>query len=144
MVVDVLRALATVGTGLVAGVFFAFSVSIMTGLRSLPLPQGAAAMRAINVAILNPLFLAVFAGTALVSAALVIAVVVTGGPAGAAIGAGVYLLGALGVTAAVNVPMNIALAATDRVWEHYLVRWSRWNHVRMISATAAVALLVVG
>lgn len=144
MLVDVLRMLATLGCGLVAGLFLAFSVSVMGGLRRLPVEQGAAAMREINVVILNPLFLGLFLGTALASATLLVAVVVTGGPAAAAIGAGLYLLGAVAVTAAVNVPMNNALAAADSVavWERYLVRWTRWNHVRTLATTAAAALLV--
>ena len=145
MVVEVLRVLAAVGSGLMAGVFLAFSVSVMAGLGRLPPSEGAGAMRAINVAILNPLFLAVYVGTALVGAALVVAVAVTGGPAVAAVGAGLYL-GAFGVTTVVNVPMNNALAAagSDGVWENYLVRWTRWNHLRTAASTAALALLVVG
>jgi uncharacterized membrane protein len=142
MVVEVLRVLAAVGSGLMAGLFLAFSVSVMGGLGRLPAAHGAAAMRAINVAILNPLFLAVFAGTAVVCAALVVAVAVTGGPAVAAIGAGLYVVGAVGVTAAVNVPMNNALADSDAVWERYLMRWTRWNHLRTLASTAALTLLV--
>ncbi|WP_300017866.1 anthrone oxygenase family protein [Pseudonocardia sp.] len=137
-----LQALAAVGSGLVAGLFLAFSVSVMPGLRGLPAGQGAAAMRAFNDAILNPVFLALFAGTALVSAALVVAVGVTGGSAGAAVGAALYLGGAIGVTAAVNVPMNIALAADEPAWERYLVRWTRWNHVRALVTAVATAFLV--
>jgi uncharacterized membrane protein len=144
MVVDVLRVLAAVGSGLVAGLFFAFSVSVMAALRSLPAPDGAAAMRAINVAILNPLFLAVFVGTALLCVALVVAVAVTGGSAATAAGAGLYVVGAIGVTVVVHVPMNTALADSDALWERYVVRWTRWNHVRTLAAAAALVLLVVG
>ena len=46
-------------------------------------------------------------------AALLVAVTVTGGPVLVAVAAGVHLVGAIGVTAAVNVPMNDALARSD-------------------------------
>lgn len=42
---------------LVAGVFFAFSNFVMEALARLPAEQGAAAMREINVVVLNPGFL---------------------------------------------------------------------------------------
>lgn len=138
-----LSMLTTVGCGLMAGLFLAFSASVLIGLRRLPPDHGAAAMQAINVAILNPVFLTVFVGTALLSVALIVAVAVTGGPAAAAIGAGLYLGGAVGVTAVANVPLNDALATEGaEVWERYLVRWTRWNHVRTLASTVALVTLV--
>jgi uncharacterized membrane protein len=56
--------ICAIGCGLIAGVFFAFSVSVMIALRRISAPCGIAAMQAINVAIINPLFLGVFLGTA--------------------------------------------------------------------------------
>lgn len=144
----VLQAVAGVGCGLVAGLLFAFSAGIMTALGRLPAERGAAAMQAINVAVLNPLFLGVFLGSAAVCAALVVATAVTGAPAGPAIGAGMFLVGTLGVTVAVNVPMNGALATVDAgtaagsaVWARYRVRWTRWNHVRTVAAVGATVVL---
>jgi hypothetical protein len=58
---------AVIGAGLNAGLFFIFSVCIMGALARLPAEQGIAAMQAINVVILNPLFLLVFMGTAVLS-----------------------------------------------------------------------------
>ena len=55
---------AALGSGLMAGLFFVFSNSVMKALAALPPDKGIAAMQAINVAIVNPLFLAVFLGTA--------------------------------------------------------------------------------
>jgi len=55
---------AALGCGLMAGLFFAFSVSVMKALARLPPAEGIAAMQSINVAILNPLFGAAFFGTA--------------------------------------------------------------------------------
>ncbi|HLL90834.1 MAG TPA: hypothetical protein VK324_16150 [Tepidisphaeraceae bacterium] len=55
---------AALGSGLMAGVFFAFSAFVMRALGRLPAGEAVAAMRAINVAVINPLFLGVFLGTA--------------------------------------------------------------------------------
>ena len=52
---------AVVGSGLVTGVLFAFSLVVMRALREMPPATGMAAMQRINVLILTPLFL----GTAL-------------------------------------------------------------------------------
>jgi uncharacterized membrane protein len=143
MIVEVLRVAAAVGCGLVAGLLFAFSAGVMTALGRLPGEAGADAMRAVNTAVLNPLFLGVFTGSALACAALLVAVAATGGPVLAAVAAGVHLVGAAGVTAAVNVPMNDALAARTLDWASYRRRWTVWNHVRTAAATLATALLVL-
>jgi uncharacterized membrane protein len=58
-----LTLLAALGCGLMAGIFFAFSAFVMKALSRLPASEGMAAMQAINVAILNPLFFVVFFGT---------------------------------------------------------------------------------
>ena len=59
-----LTLVAALGCGLMAGLFFAFSVSVMKALARLPSAEGIAAMQSINVAIINPVFLAAFFGTA--------------------------------------------------------------------------------
>ena len=51
------------GSGLVAGVFFAFSSFVMRALGRLPESDGIAAMKAINVTVLNPGFFLAFFGT---------------------------------------------------------------------------------
>jgi uncharacterized membrane protein len=64
------------------------------------------------------------------------------------IGGLLYDLGTVGVTMVCNVPRNNALAsmraASDegaRVWADYLITWTRWNHVRTVTALAASATL---
>ena len=59
--------LAALGSGLMAGLFFIFSVFIMAALGRLPPASGIAAMQSINVIILNGMFLSVFMGTALLA-----------------------------------------------------------------------------
>ncbi|MFF9677841.1 hypothetical protein ACF1GS_40220, partial [Streptomyces eurythermus] len=58
----VLTALGVLGTGLVAGVFCAFSTFVMKGLAALTPVRGVAAMQAVNVAAVRPPFMAVFLG----------------------------------------------------------------------------------
>lgn len=144
MIVEVLRVVAGTGCGLVAGLLFAFSAGVLTGLGRLPGDDGAAAMRAVNSAVLNPLFLGVFLGTGVACAALVVAVVMTGGPALLVVGGALYPAGVLAVTAAVNVPMNEALAAGGLGWARYRMRWARWNHLRTAAGTVALVLLLAG
>jgi uncharacterized membrane protein len=55
---------AALGSGLIAGFFFAFSVVTMKALSRLPPEQGIAAMQSINVVVLNPWFFTAFFGTA--------------------------------------------------------------------------------
>src|SRR5687767_991787 len=62
--------LLALGSGLIGGVFFAFSSFIMKALSRLPPAHGAAAMNAIDTTILKSLFMPIFAGTALASLAL--------------------------------------------------------------------------
>ncbi|MER6166888.1 DUF1772 domain-containing protein [Streptomyces violaceorubidus] len=149
----VLTVLGVLGTGVMAGVFCAFSTFVVRGLAALPPAQGIAAMNAINRAAVRPAFMSVFLGTAVL--AVVIAVVTSvRWPQDAAVelllGSGLYLVGAFAVTAAANVPRNDTLLrldpgsakAADR-WTAYVREWTSWNHVRTgASAAAAVAYVL--
>lgn len=152
-VLTVLTVLGIVGCGLVAGVFFAFSTSVMPGLARLPKPAAALAMQQTNRAILNPLFLSVFVATVPVCAALVAIALATGasGTFWLVTGAVLHVVGGFVLTTAVNVPMNNRLDATDpdsaegaEIWTEYLSRWTAWNHVRAVASTLAAASLAIG
>jgi uncharacterized membrane protein len=58
------------GCGLMAGLYFAFSVFIMSALDRLGPAAGAAAMNSINAVILRSLFMPIFLLTSLASLAL--------------------------------------------------------------------------
>ena len=145
---------AALGSGLVAGIFFAFSNFVMKALARVPPAQGVAAMQSINVVVLNRWFFAVFFGTAVCCLALAITSFVRWQRPGAGYllaGSLLYLVGTIIVTIACNVPLNDALAAVDpssadagRVWTDYLKKWTAWNHLRTGAALAAAALFIVG
>jgi len=151
--VQALTFITALGSGLLGGLFFVFSVCIMTALGRLSPPNGIAAMQSINVTILNGTFLTVFLGTALACAALILASFLSWTPSGSMLalaGSLAFLVGITGVTMVFNVPMNNALDAVRpdspegaAVWQDYLSRWTMWNHVRTIAGLGASALLMV-
>ncbi|NVJ21939.1 MULTISPECIES: DUF1772 domain-containing protein [Myxococcus] len=142
---------AVLGCGLMAGVFFAFSTFVMSGLTKLPAARGIAAMQAINVSAVSGLFIAAFIGTALACAGLVVLSVGTWRePVSFArvLGGAAFLLGGFAVTAAFNVPRNDALATLNPdsadaavAWARYASGWTAWNHVRTVACLAATVLL---
>ncbi|MEU6280568.1 hypothetical protein [Streptomyces sp. NPDC047028] len=85
-------------TGVMAGVFCAFSTLVMSGLAGLPPAQGVAAMSSVNLVAPRPAFMCVFLGTAVVSVmiAVVTFVVWPGeGKAALLVGSALYLFGSL-------------------------------------------------
>ncbi|MFC9908355.1 DUF1772 domain-containing protein [Streptomyces sp. NPDC127197] len=150
----VLTALGVLGTGLVAGVFCAFSTFVMRGLAALPPAQGVAAMKAINVTAVQPAFMIVFLGSALLCAVIAVVTLVVWPDEGAVellLGSALYLIGSFGVTVLANVPRNNALLKLDAgtpeaaaYWPTYVREWTAWNHVRMIASAAAAVLYVLG
>jgi len=148
--------LVCIGAGLVGGVFFAFSTFVMKALAQLPEAQGIAAMQRINAVVLNPAFLFVLVGTAVLAAICVLAGFFPWRTARSLwlLAAGLsYLVGAFAVTAAFNVPRNERLARLEAespqaaaYWPIYVREWLRWNHVRttasLLSAACAAAALI--
>ena len=144
--------LAAIGSGLMAGLFFTFSNSVMPALARMPGPQGITAMNHVNTVIQNPLFFASFFGTALISLFLLVGALLGWTPARGWVAAGAlfYLVGCIVITVGVNVPMNNALAAVSTVtkegadlWATYLDRWVYWNNIRAIACTAALMAFIV-
>jgi uncharacterized membrane protein len=146
---QVLTAGTALGCGLAAGVFFAFSSFVMSGLDRLPAGEAIAAMQSINVTAVRPLFMTALFGTAAACIPLIVigfrhrqervGVLLL-------IGAGLYLLGTIGLTMGYHVPRNDALALLDpkrpdsaAAWHDYVVAWTRANHVRSVAALGAAA-----
>ena len=140
---------AILGSGLIAGVFFAFSTFVMKALSRLTAEEGIRAMQSINITVLNLWFLGVFLGTAVVCVVLLTWSLFRWNQTGSGYliaGSTFYLLGCLMVTGIFNVPKNEVLAKIDAsdansvsLWHNYVIEWTNWNHVRTIaSALAAV------
>ena len=144
---------AAVGSGLMGGLFFVFSVAVMKALSSIPANQGMAAMQAINRVIVNPLFLSVFMGTAAACGILagMSFMQIRSVPAICILVASLsYLAGTIFVTAVFNVPKNNALdlitpdnPAIASLWSDYIASWTAWNHVRTLSCLGAASLFTV-
>lgn len=140
------------GAALVGGVFFGFSSFIMAGLGRLAPEQGASAMNSINVTVINPGFMTALFGTGLLC--LIAAAMALGSPGsldGKLILAAalLYVIGCDGVTMALNVPLNNALARAPvgtpegvALWTRYLKDWTFWNSVRTAASFAAAILFV--
>lgn len=143
----ILTLIAALGSGLIAGVFFAFSSFVMKALAQLPAADGIAAMQSINVVVLNRWFLGVFLGTAVLSVLAAAAAVLMWQRSDAVLmlaGGVLYLAGCFFVTIAFNVPRNEVLAklssenpGSAEVWSRYVLEWTWWNHVRTVGSLAA-------
>jgi uncharacterized membrane protein len=152
-VADVATVVAAVGCGLMAGIFFAFSVFLMAAFDRLAPSAAIAAMQSINRTILTPLFLLVFLGSGVacvVATATAFAEPDHAGRAALVAATACYLVGVLAVTSTASVPRNVALDALDpaapdaaSAWTTYRRPWTAWNHVRTLASIAAAVLLVV-
>ena len=150
----ILKLLTALGCGLMAGVFFAFSVFVMSALARLQPAQGIAAMQSINITAISPLFMTVLFGTAVACIFLTISALSNWHQPRSIyllVGSLLYLIGTVLVTIAFNVPLNDALAKVEpnstsgaSLWASYLTTWTNWNHVRTISALAAATALTLG
>ncbi|HUQ54597.1 DUF1772 domain-containing protein [Lentzea sp.] len=129
--------IAATASGLMTGLFFAFSAAVMPGLADLTPEHARAAMHRINVRIQNPLFLLVFLGNAVLCGVEVFQ--------GRVVGGLLYIIGAFLLTMVVNVPMNNRLERTDDFyWPEYLRKWTLWNHVRGLACLGSTVTLMLG
>lgn len=146
---------AVILTGLSAGLFYAWSVSVIPGTRRIPDLTYLETMQSINRAILNPAFFLIFFGSVLLlgisgiyeynANKLVFGFIVS-----AAI---TYLVGTFGVTAFGNVPLNNQLDAIrtadlgiDKMAEFrefYETKWNRLHTMRTLFAVLSFVLVVI-
>ncbi|MFI8263550.1 MULTISPECIES: DUF1772 domain-containing protein [unclassified Streptomyces] len=152
-IATVLLMVSTVLVGLMAGLFFAFDVSVMPGLARGDERTYVTAMQNMNAAIDgNGLFGTVFVVALLASVASA-AVELRRGRRGVAVWVGaaaVLYLAVLVITFAVNIPLNNELAdAGDAgrltgfsVVERFEGTWAATNIVRTVCSTAALTALV--
>jgi uncharacterized membrane protein len=141
---------AELTSALQAGTYYAFSISVLPGLRLGDPRVFVATMQQINVAIINQWFMASFLGAPLL-AAVGIALHLGGRPGlGLTIAAFVFALATAVITMALNVPLNNALmvagdptaiADPAAVVARFDAPWMRWNTIRAITSTVAVGCL---
>jgi uncharacterized membrane protein len=140
-------------TGLVAGLFYAWSCSVMLGFARLKDREFVSVMQKTNRAILNPVFFASFLGAPIM---LPISAFLSYGAArfwfvlAATV---IFTTGTFGVTMFGNVPLNNILdrfdpeTATDeeisRQRANFERRWNHLNTIRAVSSTLALILLII-
>jgi len=145
-------ALAALGFGVMAGIYFTFSTFVMKALVVIPAERGVAAMQSINEVIVASPFLPLFFATSLAGVGIAGWSLTRWGEPGAwalVVGGLVYVVGMFVTTVAFNVPLNDALAALDpssleaaSFWPDYVHRWTRWNHVRTLASALASGLFI--
>ncbi|WP_436489434.1 DUF1772 domain-containing protein [Chitinophaga sp. ARDCPP14] len=149
-------ALATITTALVAGLFYAFAVSVNVAFAQLPDAAYITATQAINVAIVNPAFLVCFLGAPVL---LPLATWLSARPVFTRrswyllAGTVVFVVGSFGVTIIANIPLNDKLAAFQvngasaeqlhSMRVAFATPWNNWHTVRTLAGIMALALLVM-
>jgi len=141
---------AAVGSGVMGGVYFAFSTFVMPALRRLPADRAVAAMQAINRAAPAPFVVVGLLGAGGTCVALAIEPITDlhdGAARWRLAGSGLYLV-SLVITFGFHVPRNEALDRVDvadrgagPAWEEFVGSWTAGNHVRAIVSVAAATML---
>ncbi len=142
-----------VTTGLMSGLLYGWSVSVIPGTKRVPPGNYVDTMQHINRAIINPAFVVPFMGIPLVLGGAAVLQFRAGDHRRGwllAAATATYLVGVLGVTIGRNVPLNDALDAFDLVSSTsdaverrrstYERPWNRWHHLRTIASVGSFAL----
>ena len=145
---------AILACGLVSGVFLTFSDFVMKSLAATRGPGGIEAMQIINRKVMPTVFMVLLLGMSALAPVLGVYAYMAA-PASAAgwivAGCIAYVIGVFLVTVVCNVPMNqhlagldVTSAATTAYWQHYVTRWTVWNHIRTAASGAAAVCLLIG
>ena len=139
---------ATVASGLQAGTYYTWATGVMPGLARVDDRTFVHAMQQMNVAIVNPVFMATFVGAPVLAAVAAASAPTSSRPwvvAGLACAAAT-----VAITAVANVPLNNALDAAGDIGriadvagvrEAFETGWVRWNVARAITSTASLTAL---
>jgi uncharacterized membrane protein len=142
-------------SGLSAGLFFAWTFTVIPGTRRLPDLAYLQTMQFINRYIRNPVFFLIFFGTALLLPLTTFLLFRAGAMADGgwqAAASGLYLSGVIGVTVFSNVPLNnrldrvkteeCSLPALQEARSEYEKPWNRSNSIRTFSSILAFSLVI--
>ncbi len=142
--------LATVGAGIMSGVYFAFSGFVMRALDQLDAESAADAMISINKIILKSWFMPLFFGSSMIYLVLLVVAVIDSSIEGRWLliaASTFYLVGMFLCTVFFNVPLNNRLADSSgdlelkkTTWNQYVIEWTRWNHLRTGCSLASMIL----
>jgi len=143
---------AIILTGLSAGLFFAWSVSVIPGTRKLADPTYLETMQSINRGILNPLFFIVFFGSlVLLGLAGFMEFNANRQAFGFLLGAFLtYLVGTIGVTGLGNVPLNdqldilnLAEMSDSKLADFRQYYESKWNQLHQVRTVFAMLSFLI-
>ena len=142
--------------GAIFGFFYAWVCSTMWGLDNADPRVAIEAMQEMNGSVRNVVFAPAFFATPFVGLATAVAWRRAGDRRTAtwfAAASGVYVVGGLLLTMAINVPMNEDLAevviptdraAAEAIWSDYSSDWQVWNIARTVVSGIALVLVGVG
>ncbi|WP_266080904.1 anthrone oxygenase family protein [Haladaptatus caseinilyticus] len=146
LVVFVLTA-STFFVGIIAGLFFSYSVSVVLAFEYLSASEYTTAIQTINEVILNAAFGVVFAGSIVMSSVSAATILLRGEWMAqygqlVLVGTVIYLVGTIAVTMAIHIPMNEYIetwspSSPPDDWTAVRARWARWNHVRTMASIVA-------
>jgi len=155
--INIIFLIGTLFTGMMAGLFFAWSFSVMNGLSKIGDKEFLIAMQSMNRSIQNPIFFLFFFGTALllpISTYLGYNKLPNGTFWLFLTATLLYWMGVMGVTILRNIPLNMMLDVftieskspeeMGILRQQFEQRWNNWNMVRVFSSMAAFILLLVG
>ena len=141
---------AALVAGLQAGTYFTWATGVMPGLAKVDDRTFVHAMQQMNIAIVNPVFIATFLGAPVLAGA---AAIVAGPQARPwAIAATVLAVGTLAISFAGNIPLNDALehaGPVDKIRDLAAVRgdfeslWVKLNIGRCLTSAGALACLAM-
>jgi uncharacterized membrane protein len=148
--------ITTVFSGLMAGLFYAWSISVTPGLAKINDVSYLQAFQSMNRAILNPLFFVVFFGLVVllpVLSYLSFQTSISNHYWYLILATILYFIGIMGVTIVGNVPLNNELEALqiesmtpeqmDEFRKSFESKWNRLNRIRAISSFITFLLLVI-
>lgn len=150
---DAMALLSILSTGLVAGLMYGWTTSVLPGLRHVDDRTYLTTMQTINRRIINPAFTVPFTITPVILAVAAVVFFNAGQTRQGwllATSAATYALGVIGVTVGGNIPLNNDLdtfdlhVATDETRDQQRRRyegpWNRWHYARTAASVGALTL----
>ncbi len=150
---DVLLGTSIIATGLMSGLWYGWTASVIPGTRRVADTNYIDTMQNINRAIINPAFIIPFMGIPLLLGVAAFLQFRSGDTRRGWLlvsATATYVIGVLGVTVGGNVPLNDALDAFDLTGSNdqsigsrrhsYETPWNRWHYLRTVANVGAFAL----